>query len=199
LLGQLHSLSWILSASNANPACAQNCYARFTSPFANISHDANQPYNAVIKTGLSSALPEIQPVLISPRIGLAYNIHDNTVIRGGVGLFTDLYPASIVDRFITNAPNVATFDAFTGAIAPNVTGSLVQIDAQSNAAFQTGFANGATLADLEAAVPAGFTPPTFNDIGHKLLNPKFLEWNLEVEQQLGSKSSLSINYVGNHG
>ena len=184
---------------NANPACVQNCFARFTSPFANLSHDVNQPYNAVIKTGLGSALPDIEPVVVSPRLGLAYSIHDKTVIRGGVGLFTDLAPANIVDRFITNAPNVATFDTFGGAITPTVPGSMAQITAQSNAAFQTGFANGSTLADLEAAVPVGFSPPAFNDIGHKLLNPKFLEWNLELQQQLGSKSSISVNYVGNHG
>lgn len=184
---------------NANPTCAQNCFSRFVTPFANLNHDVNQPYNAAIKTGLGSALPDTQPLIFSPRIGLAYNIHNDTVIRGGVGLFTDLYPASIVDRFITNAPDVVVFDAASGPIAPDVAGSLKSLDVQSNAAFQAGFDNGATLADLQSAVPAGFSPPTFNDIGHKLLTPKFLEWNLEVEHQLGSKSSFFINYVGNHG
>jgi len=188
---------------NSNPTCGEHCFTRFTSPFAALSHDPNQPYNAIIGTGLGSALPNIQPLVISPRLGLAYNVHNNTVIRGGIGLFTDLYPAVIVDRFLTNAPNVSTFDANSGLIATDlngavVPGSLNDANIQSNAAFQAGFANGATLADLQAATPL-FTPPTFNDIGRKLLNPKFLEWNLEVEQQLGSKSSLSVNYVGNHG
>lgn len=188
---------------NANPTCGQNCFTRFNGRFATLSHDPNQPYNAIIDTGLGSALPDIQPLVISPRLGLAYNVHNNTVIRGGIGLFTDLYPAVIVDRFITNAPNVARFDANSGLIATDVNGtgvpgSLRDVDIQSNAAFQAGFANGATLADLQAATPL-FTPPTFNDIGRKLLNPKFLEWNFEVQQQLGAKSSLSVNYVGNHG
>jgi len=188
---------------NANPACAQNCFTRFTGPFATLSHDPNQPYNAIIRTGQGSALPDIQPLVVSPRVGLAYNIHNNTVIRGGIGLFTDLYPALIVDRFITNAPNVATFDASTGLIATDVNGAVVpgslsDANIQSNAAFQAGFTNGATLADLQTVAPL-FTPPAFNDIGHKVLNPKFLEWNLEVQQQLGSKTSFSINYVGNHG
>jgi hypothetical protein len=188
---------------NANPTCGQQCFTRFTGPFATLSHDPNQPYNAIIDTGLGSALPDIQPLVISPRLGLAYNVHNNTVIRGGIGLFTDLYPAVIVDRFITNAPNVARFDANSGLIATDVNGTVVpgslrDVDIQSNAAFQAGFANGATLADLQAATPL-FTAPTFNDIGRKLLNPKFLEWNFEVQQQLGGKSSLSVNYVGNHG
>ena len=116
---------------------------------------------------------------------------------------TDLYPAEIVDRFITNVPNVARFDASSGLIATDVNGTVVpgslrDADIQSNAAFQAGFANGATLADLQTAAPL-FTPPAFNDIGRKLLNPKFLEWNLEIAQQLGGKSSVSVNYVGNHG
>jgi hypothetical protein len=189
---------------NANPGCAQNCYTRFSGPFASLSHDPNQPYNAIIKTGLGSAFPDMQPLVVSPRVGLAYSIHDNTVIRGGIGLFTDLYPALIVDRWITNAPNVATFDANTGFIATDVNGtpipgSLNAANIQSNAALQAGFSNGATLADVQNATNGLFTPPTFNDIGHKVLNPKFLEWNLEIEQQLGSKSMFSVNYVGNHG
>jgi hypothetical protein len=120
------------------------------------------------------------------------------VIRGGFGLFTDLFPAFIIDRFITNAPNVATFDSSGGAIAPTVTGSLAQQDAQSNAAFQTGFRNGATLADLQTSVP-GFSSPAYNSMGSKLLNPKFLEWNMELQQQLGTNYSVSLDYVGNHG
>lgn len=188
---------------NANPSCAQNCFTRFTGPFATLNHDPNQPYNAIIHTGQGSALPEVQPLVLSPRLGLAYSVRNSTVVRGGVGLFTDLYPATIVDRFITNAPNVARFDASSGLIATDVNGTVVpgslkDADIQSNSAFQAGFSNGATLADLQTAAPL-FTPPAFNDIGRKLLNPKFLEWNLEVAQQLGSKSSVSVNYVGNHG
>jgi hypothetical protein len=184
---------------NANPSCATNCFTRLTTPFQSLSHDPNTPYNQIIKTGQSNAFSNIETAVFSPRIGLAYSLTPTTVIRGGFGLFTDLFPALIVDRFITNAPNVATFDSSGGAIAPSVSGSLAQQDAQSNAAFQAGFANGATLADLQASVPGGFSSPTYNSMGSKLLNPKFLEYNLEVQQQLGNNYSLSLDYVGNHG
>ena len=43
-------------------------------------------------------------------------------IRGGIGLFTDLYPAFIVDRFLSNVPNVSTFDASSGLIATDING-----------------------------------------------------------------------------
>jgi len=189
---------------NANPSCAQECFTRFNTPFASLNHDVNQPYNAVIHTGLNKALPDIQPLVVSPRIGLAYNIHNNTVIRGGIGLFTDLYPALIVDRYITNAPSVSTFDASSGLIATDINGAIIpgslsDANVQSNAALQAGFANGATLAELQANTNGLFVAPAISDIGRKLLNPKFLEWNVEIQQQLGTRSSFSINYVGNHG
>ena len=183
---------------NSNPNCSR-CFSRFTAPFPSLSHDPTQPYNAVIQSGLSNAFPSIQAAVFSPRIGMAYSVTPKTVLRGGIGLFTDLYPAFIIDRFITNAPNVATFDASGGAISPDVPGNVFSLNSQSNAAFQTGFANGATLNDLNTSVPAGFSPPAFNSVGRKILNPRFLEWNFELQQQLGASASLSVNYVGNHG
>src|SRR5665811_2178646 len=88
---------------NSNPSCSQNCFARLVDPFATLPHDTTVPYNQVIKTGLSNAFPSIQPVVWNPRFGAAYNIFPNTVIRGGIGLFSDLFPGTLVDRFITNA------------------------------------------------------------------------------------------------
>ena len=183
---------------NSNPACGSNCITRLIAPFQGITHDPTVPYNQIIKPGLNKAFAGMETAVFSPRIGIAYNMKPNTVIRGGFGLFTDLYPALIVDRFITNAPNVATFDSSAGPISPDVPGNLFALDAASNAGFQSGFANGATLAQLQASVP-GFNPPTYNSMSNTLRNPKFLEWNFEVQQQLGTKSSFQLNYVGNHG
>ncbi len=181
-----------------NPVCGSNCFTRLISPFANISHDPNVPYNQIINTGLKNAFPHIEKVVLAPRAGLTYSVTPNTVIRGGVGIFSDLFAGLIVDRFLTNAPNVATFDASSGAIAPSVAGSLLASDAASNTAFQNGFASGATLASLTATAPL-FSPPTFNSVPNTLINPKFLEYNFEIEQKLGEHYSLVANYVGNHG
>jgi hypothetical protein len=38
-----------------------------------------------------------------------------------------------------------------------------------------------------------------NDTDGKVLNPKYLEWNLEIQRALTRTTSVSINYVGNHG
>ena len=186
---------------NANPSCGNNCFTRLAAPFQTLNHDASVPYNQAIQTDLKNAFAGIEPFVFSPRIGAAYNIAPKTVVRGGFGLFTDLFMGLLVDRFVTNAPNVATFEGGLNGGAPLALGVPDSVFAQaaaSNQAFQTGFKNGATLADLEASVP-GFSPPAYNAMGSKLLNPKFLEWNFEVERQLGNDYTLSLNYVGNHG
>lgn len=74
-------------------------------------------------------------------------------------------------------------------LALGVTDSVFAQAASSNQAFQSGFKNGATLADLEGAVP-GFSPPSYNTMGSKVLNPKFLEWNFEIERELVKNYSL---------
>lgn len=185
---------------NANPECAQHCFSRLSAPFSQISHDPTIPYNQVIKTGLNNAFAGIEPFVFSPRLGAAYQLTPSTVVRGGFGMFTDLFPATIIDRFITNAPNVSVFsdNGNGGPISPDAPGNVFSQAAQANTAFQQGFAGGATLAQLQDTVP-GFSPPAYQVMGSKLYNPKFLEWNFELQQELGSKYSISANYVGNHG
>ena len=184
---------------NSNITCSGNCFTEFGTPFASITHSASTPYNASIHTGLSQAFPDVEPVVTTPRVGMAYNITKSTVLRGGVGLFTDLYQGLIADRFITNTPAVASFTTSSGIVALNNPNSVFASVANSNAAFQNGFSNGATLAQLQAAVPLGFAPPNFNTVEPKLKNPKYLEWNFEVQQSLSNRFMLSLNYVGNHG
>ena len=70
-----------------------------------------------VLAGLSQAFPDVEPVVTTPRVGMAYNITKSTVIRGGVGLFTDLYQGLIADRFITNTPAVASFTTTSGLVA----------------------------------------------------------------------------------
>ncbi len=190
---------------NANPTCTDNCFNRFYSDFGNIDHSVTTPYNTSIKTGLSNAFPAIDPILVQPRFGFAYSPESQggkTVIRGGIGLFSDLIPAQLVDQYILNAPGVTNFTVTaTGAdipVAMGTPGNGYDIAAQSNAAFQSGFANGATLADLTVATNGHFSTPAFSSIVDKLKNPTYLEYNLEWQQQVGQFDAIDINYVGNY-
>jgi len=92
---------------NSNPTCLTNCFARFTNSFDSISHDVNQPYNQAIQTGLGQALENYTNISWQPRFGFAWSPFGssrNTVIRGGFGLFTDMFPATIADSLLNNSP-----------------------------------------------------------------------------------------------
>src|SRR5271165_747482 len=182
-----------------NPGCKPNCYNRLDNSFNNLVHDPTVPYNQVIQTNLNQAYQSIQPVSWGPRVGLAYNLYPNTVIRGGIGAFSGMFPGTIVDRFLANAPNVyAASPSNTGPISFDVAGNPRQQAFTSAATFQNGFASGATLAGLQALLP-GFGAPNYSNMGTKIMLPNFLEWNAQIEQQLSNRYIVSLNYVGNHG
>jgi hypothetical protein len=184
---------------NSNINCPGHCYNELLSPFAQASHSATTPFNSTIHTNLENAFPSLQKAVPEPRIGLAYSLRPTTVIRGGFGIFSDLYQALIADRFITNSPAVASFTTSTGLVALNNPNSAFASVSNSATAFQNGFNSGATLSQLQASVPLGFTVPNFNTIANELKNPTYYEWNVEVQQSIARNYLLSVNYVGNHG
>jgi len=189
---------------NSNPVCQTDCFARLSNSFLNTSHDVNQPYNAVIQTGLHEALREFTNIDWQPRFGFAWSpfgASRNTVIRGGFGVFSDAFPATIADNFLNNSPLNNQFSTGVAPLSPAVAGNQASLAAQANAAFQSGFANGGTLASISASLPAGvpFVPPNLFNATSSLHAPRYQEWNLEVQQGLGRNSSISLNYVGNHG
>jgi len=181
----------------ANPSCSA-CFTRMNAPFDTINHDINTPYNQTISTGLKTAFPDVEKAVFSPRFGFAYSMTPTTVVRGGFGIFDDEFPAVAVDRSLTNAPSVASFGSsgIDGqSLAPGAPNNVFDSAAAANATFQSQFASGLTVAGLGGQGSG----PNYYTIGPKLLNPKFAEWNLEVQRQLGSRYSVGVNYAGNHG
>ena len=183
---------------NSNITCG-GCFNELGTPFASADHSVTTPYNATIHTGLPTAFPGVEKIVPAPRFGVAYSVTKSTVIRGGFGIFSDLYQGLIADRFITNSPAVAGFSTSSGLVALNNPNSAFATVANSAKAFQSGFASGGTLAQLKASVPLGFAVPTFSTVENTLKNPKYYEWNLEVQQTIGKDYMVSLNYVGNHG
>ena len=184
----------------SNPVCQTDCFSHFTGDFASISHDPNQPYNQAIQSGLHQVLPNYTKVEWQPRVGFAWNLfgRSDTVLRGGFGLFADSFPAVLADELLQNPPVQVGFNIGPAPLSPDVGGNQAQLAAQSNTAFQAGFASGATFNDLVTAVP-GFSAPTFNTVASRIHNPRYQEWNLQLQQGLGQRMSFSVNYVGNHG
>jgi hypothetical protein len=198
---------------NSPEICHHNCFSRLANPFGSIPHDAtgNLPYNQAVVTGLHQAFPTLERVVFSPRGGFAYSVNSGLVVRGGVGLFTDLYPGFLADRFITNLPNVSGFtvQGVLGGndnipIAPGtslngVSSAFTQLSS-SNTALHSQFASGGSFNSISAALaPIPFSRPNFNSVTDSVKNPKYLEWNLQVEKTIDARTSVSVNYVGNHG
>src|ERR1700756_5847305 len=185
---------------NSNPVCQTNCFARLGTDFLNISHDINTPYNQVIHTGLHQALGKYTSVSWQPRVGFTWSPLHSTgpVIRGGFGLFTDMFPATIADYLLNNAPLNNLFVTGAGALAPGQPNNQAFLASRANASFLTGFTAGETLGQIQQQDPL-FVSPSFYNAAHRIIAPQYEEWNVQIEQPLGSKSSVALNYVGNHG
>jgi outer membrane receptor protein involved in Fe transport len=196
---------------NSNESCAKGCIARFAGPFADYANaDGTVPYNQTIQTGLKPAFPGLETFVYEPRFGFAYTPWDDkTVFRGGIGLFSDLYPGQLAEPFASNAPFTTTFEVGPGGgspagspIAYNAPGGLNAAGLASYNALLTGFAAGSTYAQISQAVSnagATFSTPSATTPPSKFKNPKYIEWNFEIERALDPKTSMTINYVGNHG
>jgi hypothetical protein len=185
---------------DSNPVCQTDCFARLDSNFEGISHDVNQPYNQAIRTGLHQALPSYTTIAWEPRLGFAWTPRgagSNMVVRGGIGIFHDVFPATSADSFLNNPPLYNQFFVGPGSLAPRVFGNVQNQASGANSAFVTGFSNGGTLDNISLASPF-FVPPSIFSSARSIHAPQYQEWNLEVQEGIGDKTSISINYVGNH-
>ena len=179
---------------NSNPLCRTNCYASLSSDFGSLPTSTSTPYNQLINSGLGKAFYNFQKVGYEPRVGFAYTpsaLGGNTVVRGGFGMFADSFPAQITDSLLNNAPTNLQAAVAGGTLNPADPGSNAAAAAAVNEAFHANFAGGGN----SSVIP----PFSFYNAARKISYPFYEEWNLQVEHQIGKATSVSVNYVGNHG
>ena len=103
---------------NSPGGCSIGCATRPIAPFDTMPHGADIAFNQDFLNGFHQILPNVEKIVPEPRIGFAWTpIGDKTVFRGGIGLFTDLYPVAILNAYTNNFPQVNRFVIPAGTVA----------------------------------------------------------------------------------
>jgi hypothetical protein len=202
-----HALTWtfgIRDTYNSNPLNPHDAVSRLTGSFNSISHDVNQPLDAVIQTHLGNVFAATPLAILQPRTAIAWQIAPHTVLRSGFGLFSDILPGSVADLVGVNPPYSKTFQGgLLGtvggtAIAPGVPNSAIDATEAANQLFDAGFQNGelscaSPLASRDSCLP----PVSITAVPDgKLHAPYFMQWSFGLEQQIGDALNLRAQYVG---
>ncbi|HET6841486.1 MAG TPA: carboxypeptidase regulatory-like domain-containing protein [Candidatus Angelobacter sp.] len=125
----------------------------------------------------------------APRAGFAYTPHfwsglfgqDKTVIRGGFGVFFDSFFTNIIDNSAASSPN---------AVSPVIVGTKGQNNGR-------GFASASTQFVALNPTPSPTTGVT--TVANNLKAPTTLQWNFNIQRDLGAKFTLTTSYVGTRG
>ncbi len=114
---------------------------------------------------------------IAPRVGFAYQVAPNTVVRGAFGLYFNLLPASYMGAMFGQLPFTASL-TYTNTTPYNPASTFTM----SNPFNGTGNAGGR---------------PGVN-AAHPLVTPYTEEYNLALEHQFGRGLDVRVGYVGQH-
>lgn len=198
---------------NSNPVCQKNCFSNFKGPFPSLASvqagagAGDVPYSSDINPSLHQAYMGADAINVSPRLAFSWSprADNNTLVSGGVGLFYDNPPTGLVDNLLSNPPAAVLFyispvDAnfnTTGILPFDQTNGGPAAFAAASAAFDINKSFNQLSTELNPII--GFNPPlNFTSIQGTIHSPQVQEWNLELAQQVGRSTLLSVNYVGNH-
>ncbi len=135
------------------------------------------------QAGVSRGLINADKNNIAPRVGVAWRLSDNTVLRGGYGLF---YPTSAAQG-IRDAFGSTPFNQ--GRRRRNRPGNpLGGWPGGLTPAGQTPIGGG--------SLDAASTVPSANLIPFDLQQPRIQQYNVTFERELGWKTGLRVSYLG---
>ncbi len=190
-----------------NPLCHNGCFSSYDGSFPSSNAGLTAPYGAgqggPIHAQTWHPFPTIQKANIQPRFGFNYSYDDKTEVRGGVGIFSDLYPASFVDSVIGNFPNENAVSVYSGASAASGPGTVGGNAATANAVVQHAFSTGQSIQAINSALTAQgvpFSPPTYNAYFPGTFKvPEYLEYSLQLQRQITRSDAVIVTYAGNYG
>jgi hypothetical protein len=196
----------------SNPTCVTLCFGQLSEPLSAIAANQNQPYNQILQINRRQALLGYQNLQWEPRISFAWQpfggargwTKSDLVVRGGIGIFYDIFPGLIAGTMTQNPPLDNFFTATSpgfgagsncspGFLAPTQAGSLLACDVAAQGALLNAFNTGAS------ALPAGLPVPGVTFTQPRTQAPQFQKWSLEIQKGFGPNDSIDIGYFGNHG
>jgi hypothetical protein len=188
---------------NGNPVCHDGCYAQYLGGFPDTSATLNTPYNVTLSAGHDSFAPAIEKAIVQPRVGFNLDLRGDgkTVVRGGVGLFSDSFPGLILEQTFLSFPN-RYFAAVTSGTIAQGGGSAQAVAAGSANAVLNGFSQGATYNQIATSLTAqgiAFAPPNYVTTPHTFRGARYTEFSLQLQQQITPSDALIFSYAGNHG
>jgi outer membrane receptor protein involved in Fe transport len=201
ILPRLKLTAGIRFDRTGNPLCNNDCFSLYNGSFPQAGVTTQTAYDKLINVNQPHPFASVPTINPQGRIGFNYDVTGNgrTVVRGGFGMFTDLYPAGLLDGFIDNLPNVYGANITTGNIgAATVPGTAAANSLASFNAVEAGIATGASSSSLTAAVPT-FATPTFTIAPPEFKNPTYLEFSLQVQHQFTRTDAVILAYAGNTG
>jgi len=192
---------------NTNVTSPQALFSRMAGSFLDASHQTDQALNQVVLGNVHSLFAGTPLFVYQPRASFAYQIFPRTAIHTGFGVFNDIIPQQLADNGLLNAPNDSSFvGGLAGqvggtAIAPGVPGSAVDATASANKSFLAAFrSGGAPCAGIQPGSPTCPLAVSLNTFPTgKLKTPYYYQYNLGIEQQIGKRGDLHLDYVGTRG
>ena len=184
-----------------NPLCNNDCFTLYNGGFPQSNVSTSTPYNKLLNADQSHPFASVPKINPQGRFGFNYDLTGDgrTVIRGGFGMFTDLYPAGFLDSFVDNLPTVYGSTILAGNVGPaTLNGSAANSSLQSFNAVTAGFAHGASSSSLTTAVPS-FATPNLALAPPEFKNPTYLEFSLQVQHQFTKSDAVILAYAGNTG
>lgn len=163
--------AWAFDVWRPAPRLTIVAGVRFEKPIIPQPAKANSSY---YETGIITS-PNIN---FAPRVSIAYQADDKTVLRAGYGWFYEPMPGSLFDAlyYVGNAINLADVTA-----VPN----------QTNApAFPKAYTT-------VSSIPSGMTDLVYGT--NKLRNPDVRELTISMERRLTSSTTLTVNVLHNRG
>jgi hypothetical protein len=135
---------------------------------------------------------------VMPRVGFSWLVHPNTTLRGGFGEYS--YNFSL-DTYASIGGGLGGSVSSTGSLYDNSNGiyPVTKFDGPGTS-YPLG---GGTVAPLPYT-SASQSPTRFNGQSATYIPfhtpiPKIYQWNLGIEQEIGTNVAATLSYVGSHG